>query len=109
MKWVKFWIKMGIREYVEDYNVYSESASDEQIKSFCEDWVDKQMYQQSYDHYEYDFEIVEVPPKKWLLNSVKRNVSKIKIIEMNNKFYQEETEKHYRLNDKIEKIKDKIK
>lgn len=110
MKWYRFWFSVSGSSYVEEeYNVFPSSFKHDEMKSICDRWIDKKMIDCNDGHFEYDFEIIDAPPKKWLLDSIKNNNTKKKILDQNNKFYEETIEEHYRLNDKIEKLKDNIK
>jgi len=109
MKWYRFWFRIpGDPNVEEEYNVYPSNFNHDEMKDICDRWVDKNMQDYGDGYFEYDFEEVVAPPKKWLLNTIKDNNNKMKILEQNNKFYEEIIEEHYRLNDKINKIKDNI-
>jgi len=109
MKWVRYWLKVSGSSFIEEtYNAYPDQFSDSDLKDLCEDWVDRQLFQQSHDHIKYDFEVVEIPPKKWLLDNINSNTTKIEILKKKNESYESIIEENYRLNDKIEKIKNNI-
>jgi hypothetical protein len=109
MKWVKMWYKVAGSSLIEvKYDLYLDHLTHNELKDICDDWVENEMKNYGDGYIEYDFEIIEVPPKKWLLDKINSNKMKIEIINSNNKFYEEEIEKHYRLNDKIERIKKNI-
>jgi len=109
MKWYRFWFRVpGSSEIEEEYNVYPEHFKHDEMKDICDRWVDEKMSDYGDGHFEYDFEEIVAPPKKWLLDSIKNNKTKREILKLNNKFYKEIIEEHYRLGDKIDKIKNNI-
>lgn len=86
MMWYRFWKKVHGHLTLETYYEFPESTSQDVIMGYCEDWA----YNNSSGHnvgYKYDYEIIEKPPKKWLLNeieilelSLKLNQQKLKSV-----------------------------
>ena len=107
MKWYRYWVTAMGEMVFENYFFFPTSFTTEEIKDNCETWAVKKTDMQ-YTYYSYDFEEVEIPPKKWLLKEIETNTLRTIALNTKNEMYQKIIEEHYRLNDKIVKLKNNI-
>jgi hypothetical protein len=104
-KWYWFWKKVQGHLVVETYKLYNEKYTNDEIQDFCEEWLYN--INEDYGTYEYNFQEVEKPSKKWLENKIDYNSRIIKNTQNENKIYYKILNEYY-LKDKIEKIKNNI-
>jgi len=105
-KWYWFWIKIGGTIGFEHYRLIDGGATKSMVREMCEDWVQDSVYGR-YDVYEYDFEKVEHPTKKWLESEILGNERQIKHRTKQNEKYKNLLNT-YQLGDKIKKLKNNI-
>jgi hypothetical protein len=102
MKWYRFWKDVHGHLSCEKYCQFSDEYSEDDIKRCCEEWAENDD-SGHYAGYTYGFEIVEKPPKKWLITNITRTKDTIK----NSKILLKEYEfwlNTYNLKSKIDKI-----
>lgn len=105
-KWYWFWKKVQGHLVMETYVQYDEKYTNDEMKDFCENWI--YIKNEDYGTYEYNFEEVEKPPRKWLEKEIESNLKSIKNRQKENKMYSDILNEYY-LKDKIDKIKGNIK
>jgi len=108
MKWYRFWKTVQGYKAGEDYRQFKDDASvDELIKEECEYWAEYCVSGGSNVGYRYGFELVDKPPKEYLIKEIIR----LKRDMINTHKELEEYEfllKTYSVKAKIDKLKDNI-
>ena len=108
IKWYRYWVIATKRMVFEDYFFFpSTTFTTKDIKCDCEEWAER-LTDMQYEHYSYDFEEVKAPPRKWLENCIEGNKLRIVLLNKKSEIYEKMIDDHYRLNDKIEKLKNNI-
>ena len=107
MKWYRFWKKVQGYNAGEDYREFKDDATEKFIKEECEYWAES-VPGGSNVGYRYGFEVIEKPPKEYIIkeiDSIRRSIAGLQKQLEDYKF----TLKTYSVKAKIDKIKNNIK
>jgi hypothetical protein len=98
MTWYRYWATLGHNAILkETYRLLTDDYDEETIEIDCHDWAEKY----GSNSFKYNFEVIDRPPKAWLIKKINSERLRISEIEKKVKIYDEIL--------KIDLRKDKIK